>query len=321
MFYLAFLGAVVVLATGVGWVQRSPVMSALARQLVDPKPAEEVFGEESLTLLIIGCDADLEFTGRNYEGDSWTNRPATVRRKNSRADMILVAKLDFANRSITGLSIPRDLGVRMPGYRFHKINAFHRLAPEGEGGELTKNVIEFLLPEIQIDRVVVLDYDAFQAMVNAVGGVPIVVDKPMHYDDYAGGVHIHFDPGKHLLDGYQAMMYVRYRHGDSDFMRQERQKSFLTAFKDRAMEDKFRLPVVLNHASEVMENQFKPDEIAGIAFFAQQVPPENIKFGQLPVRPRRGTTALALDEDKAAEAIREYKLSGANPSTAMGSRR
>src|SRR5258708_33060473 len=49
----------------------------------------------------------------------------------------------------------------------------------------------------------------------------------------SGYAKIDLEPGYQLLDGQQALDYVRFRHTDSDFYRLARQQLFLEALKDR----------------------------------------------------------------------------------------
>lgn len=293
-----------VLAGGVfwGWVRQSPVATAAIRQIVTNQPPQEVFADTPrLTLLVLGCDEDRAPGGRR------------VLRKQARSDMMLVARLDFERGEITGLSIPRDTEATVPGYRVQKINAFHAIGandgPES-GKELAKRAVEGLLPNLRIDRVVVLDFEAFQEMVDMVGGVQIDVEKRMRYRDRRGNVNIDFRPGPRLLDGYNAMMYVRYRHGDDDFHRQERQKRFMLAFKDRVMANAAALPQVANKAVEVMGGGLRPDEIVAVARFAERVGNDKIRFGVLPVVPAGGTD-LRLDGTRLPAVLADLHLDGA----------
>src|SRR5207253_927402 len=140
---------------------------------------------------------------------------------------------------ITGVSIPRDTLAAPDGYKRQKINAFHLLG----GPDLSKAAVESLIP-VQIDRVVVLNYKAFEDMIDLVGGVDVSVPKKMDYDDVRGHLHIHLKPGPQHLGGEDAVGFVRFRHSDDDFHRQGRQKAFLLAFKNAVMHRPSALPQV-----------------------------------------------------------------------------
>ena len=203
IFYLLFLGIALGVGTAAGWVSQSPMSVAIVKQFVQPKPPEEVFGgRDSITLLVLGCDEDL------YYGGFRNGKQAQRLNASARADMILVAKLDFKNNRIVGVSIPRDLECALPGYGPRKINAYHAEAPKGQGGALMQQAVEFTLPGVSIDKVVTLDYAAFQRLINLVGGVEVKVASHMKYNDNAGGFHIDLKPGTHKLDGYTALCFV-----------------------------------------------------------------------------------------------------------------
>ena len=72
-------------------------------------------------------------------------------------------------------------------------------------------------------------------MTDKLGGVYVEVDRPYYYK---GGStrNIDLDPGYQLLDGYNALSYVRYRHDlNADFGRMERQQRYLNALRQQAM--------------------------------------------------------------------------------------
>jgi anionic cell wall polymer biosynthesis LytR-Cps2A-Psr (LCP) family protein len=61
-----------------------------------------------------------------------------------------------------------------------------------------------------------VDYALFCKAIDAVGGIEIEVEEPMHYDDSAGNLHIHFEPGRYLFNGQKALEYIRYRGNAGD---------------------------------------------------------------------------------------------------------
>ncbi|MGV3618230.1 MAG: LCP family protein [Fimbriimonas sp.] len=301
--YATFLLAALLGGTAAGWVNKTPMSKALfVNQVIGREKPAEVFHEDSITLLLLGCDVDLTTGG------------ARVTKKAARTDMMLVAKLDFANQRITGVSIPRDTECRLPGYRRMKINAYHAIAKSGEEDALTKQAVEHTLPGVTIDRVVTLDYEAFQRVVNLIGGVDVIVPFDMKYTDRAGGLYIDLKSGNRHLDGYKAMGFVRYRKGDrgyrdvTDFERQENQKKLLVAFKDQALKNWANLPSILQESKAVFGSSMTEGEIASLAFFAKDLPKENIQMGQIPVTERRGTTNLRVDDQALPGVLAQFAL-------------
>lgn len=269
--YLAFCTVSLGVGTGVGWIQQSPVLTRLLKDrglhLLHMQPADPFQGRDSFTLLVLGCDEDWYFGGKQL-----------IRHK-ARSDMMLLARLDFKNNRITGLSIPRDTLCEVDGYKAQKINAYHLLG----GNDLAQKAVETLLPGVHIDKTVALNFDSFNQMIDAAGGVDVYVPKNMNYDDFRGHLHIHLKAGRQHLNGEQAQGFVRFRHTDSDFARTSRQRDFLLAFKDQVESHPLTLPTVINKGVDVMDHVLSDDEIAAMAEFAQKIGSDNIQMAQLPV--------------------------------------
>jgi anionic cell wall polymer biosynthesis LytR-Cps2A-Psr (LCP) family protein len=156
--------------------------------------------------------------------------------------------------------------------------------------------------------VVVLDFDAFQRMVDVLGGVEIYVPRDMKYTDRAGGLFIDLKKGRQTLDGYQAMGFVRFRKGDDDFRRQERQRELMLAIKDRTFERWQVSPEVADLTLKVASGAFNSTEVASLALFMQDVRSEDIKIAQVPVRPGPGT-GLLLDASELEDQMKKLGLS------------
>ena len=93
-----------------------------------------------------------------------------------------------------------------------------------------KNFVESLesFLEVKFNYYAVVTFSAFAHFIDAVGPVPVTINRPMHYDDNWGNLHIHFEPGEYLLDGDRALEYVRFRHSSlGDLGRIKRQHRFL----------------------------------------------------------------------------------------------
>lgn len=293
LYYAAVCLVFLSIGAAAQWVGRSPTLVSFMRDSLLNRKPEDVFFADSMTLLVLGCDEDRTPGGR------------TITRKNARSDMMLVTRLDFKNRRVGGLSIPRDLEVAIPGYGPKKINAYHSLG----GKDLAKQAVEAVVG-FPMDRVVVLDYDAFQEMVDLVGGVEVYIPKTMKYSDDAGHLKIDLKAGRQLLDGYKAMGFVRFRHTDSDFKRMERQREFMLALKSSILKSPGTLPQVVNKAAEVLGDELDSDEMAALARFVRSVPNESIRMGTLPVLEGRGYNLL-LDESNLRKSLEENYLTPA----------
>lgn len=142
-----------------------------------------------------------------------------------RSDTLMVASYDPKSGEISLLSIPRDTRVEIPGRKYkERIN--HAFAYGGI--DLTMRTVRQFL-HIPLRYYVQIDTAGFRRLVDAIGGVPIDVEKDMKYTDKAGGLYIDLKAGPQVLNGEQAEGYVRFRKTDSDLMRAQRQQKFIAA--------------------------------------------------------------------------------------------
>lgn len=288
--YGAFCLVALGLGTLAGWINQSSVAREVAFQTLQNKPPQEVFdNKSSLTILILGCDENRAPGG---------HRVITTA---ARSDMMLLAKLDFERNLVSGMSIPRDTLFALPGYRAQKINAYHAIG----GPDLSRRAVQGLLG-ITIDRVAVLDYESFQEIVDMVGGVEIDVPKRMRKVDRRGDLNIDLRPGLQVLNGYDAMCFVRYRN-DSDFMRQQRQKEFILALKQQVFSRPELLPKVAQESVDLLGGEFTAAEVAAIARFARNVGTERILMGMVPVVEASGSD-LRVDERRLPDALVELNF-------------
>jgi len=251
-------------------------------------PAVQFKNRPYINILVLGVDRD------------WTNKD-TMSVAGARSDSMLVAHIDFANNRITGITIPRDSAVYIPGYTgVHKINA----ACSWGGAPLSVKTVEQSL-DIPIDATVELNISGFQDIVDAIGGIDLYVDKNLNYDDNWGHLHIHLKKGFQHLDGYQAMGFVRIRHCDSDFMRSERQHEFIEALREKIESPSvfLKLPQVIDKIrNQLTTIGLSDDQMLTVANFARQLPKQDIKLEMLPSF--EGPSFVSIDADKSAAMIK-----------------
>jgi LCP family protein required for cell wall assembly len=160
------------------------------------------------TILIIGSD--------HRAGTSW---------RSSNTDTMMLLRMDPNSQTINVLSIPRDLEVQIPGYGTAKINAAYSL---GGPNLMIKTIKQNVFPDLQVNHIVDINFGGFQALVNAIGCVYTDVDHRYYNNtaqtDYSS---IDIQPGYQKLCGAQALSFVRFRHTDSDIVRNARQQDFI----------------------------------------------------------------------------------------------
>ena len=120
------------------------------------------------------------------------------------SDIVMIVHLDTATRSVSLLSIPRDTFV--PNARIGGANKIDAALYEGPTQLVAAIEEDFGIP---INHYVELNFDTFQGVVNALGGVRMYFPMPV-FDAFSGLYVPH--PGCFLLDGYRALQVVRARH-------------------------------------------------------------------------------------------------------------
>ena len=150
----------------------------------------------------------------------------------SRADTILIMRTDPDSGRIKYLSIPRDYRIDLPGQGAQKINAAFFFYGQAGMIRAVKR-----LTGLPIHHIVVIKFNGFPKMVDAVGGVTVnnpaaLVDCP-----YVGGRTVSFPAGRITLDGARALEYARARQGDcgGDFGRALRQQAVVAAMKNEVV--------------------------------------------------------------------------------------
>jgi LCP family protein required for cell wall assembly len=153
-----------------------------------------------------------------------------------RTDSMMI--LHTGGNGTTLMSLPRDSYVTIPaftGQRTHKRYpaSTHKLnkAYADGGPELLTRTIEYNTG-IHIDHYAEIGFAGFVNLVDALGGVTIHLDKPLH--DKASGAD--FSAGDQKMNGQQALTFVRERHqeADQDLGRMRHQQQFLSAIAHQA---------------------------------------------------------------------------------------
>ncbi|HXI80109.1 MAG TPA: LCP family protein [Verrucomicrobiae bacterium] len=201
-------------------------------------------------------------------------------------DSLIVVSLDPVGRTVSMVSIPRDLAnIPLGNGNIYgpKINSLVSWAdrhpadfPHG-GIRALEDAVGALFG-IPIHYYATVDLAGFVAMVDAVGGVDIDVKKPLADPIYPGldgkrGWSVL--PGLHHFDGTDALAYARIRKavGESDLTRAARQQDVLIALRNRAVGAGilFSLPRLLSAVGATVRTDLPADRLPQLAALAEQI--------------------------------------------------
>jgi LCP family protein required for cell wall assembly len=271
-----------------------------------PGGAPLLFGlpNRPYTVLVIGLD----------------RRPAET--GGSRADTILLLRVDPRHHKAAFLSIPRDSMMEIPGagdtYSRDRINtAFVYNYSSSDKSAAPRAVMETVEHNfgINVDHYVIFDQYNAEDLIDAMGGVTIDNPTAFGQDNYSDDdVHVipqYFDEGKQHLDGYEAVAYGRIREGSSDFDRIQRQQRVGSALIDQASSpfSVVRLPFAFNAFRDTVQTDMSLRQSAGVLAMLKRVPDNDLKtksLGDAAVSCGSCTASIQLlDPDRTAQIIAE----------------
>ena len=216
-------------------------------------------------VLLLGID--------RRSGSSWAYR----------TDTIMILTVDPQSGDMGLLSIPRDLQVRIPGRGEDRINTAnvygYRQGGSGSGPELLQKTIlsNFGIP---LDGYVMVDFRAFERVIDALGGIDVKVPRTLHDTRYPDprpeDPHafktVHFDKGWQHMNGRRALVYARSRMSTSDFDRAKRQQTVLLAIRDRALSWSAvpRWPLAAAAMVDGVKTDLRPGQMLAVALAAER---------------------------------------------------
>jgi len=263
-------------------VAATPVLdggSVVTSPLLQPSPMPLIEQPQgTINILLMGTD---------------TRSPGSI----ARTDVMMIASIFPDVPSVSLISIPRDYYAWIPTWGLDKINTAYLRAKStdypGGGPALVKATVEYNFG-IPIHYYAIVDFSSYRSIVDAVGGVDIVVECGFH-DTYpdpeseTGQSDIDLNPGLHHLSGKYALWYVRSRWNTSDFDRHRRQQQVVRAILHQALSQNMlpRIPELWDVYQESVHTDMKLPEMLYLASMAAKLDVRNIKSRFI-----RGSTLL-----------------------------
>jgi LCP family protein required for cell wall assembly len=207
------------------------------------KPTQDV------NVLLVGIDSRTDAQGNPLSREVLDALQAGNADGEQNTDTMMVVHVPAdPTKKAFAISLPRDSYVDV-GFGLHKLNSAYVRAKVAATNQLRgndratvdresvtagrKNLIASItkLTGLHIDHYAEINLYGFSEITNAVGGVPVCLNNPVH-DPYSGA---NFPAGQQTLVGVDALKFVRQRHyltnGDLDRVR--RQQAFLAGLANR----------------------------------------------------------------------------------------
>ncbi|MEU7297408.1 LCP family protein [Streptomyces exfoliatus] len=290
------VSVVVLAAAGAGWwfyrkldgnITTDTTAAAELRKYEKERPAAVVSAARNI--LLIGSDTRAGEGNREYGRDKGTQR----------SDTTILLHLSAGKASATAVSLPRDLMVTIPscrkadGSRTREQFAQFNWAFEFGGTACTIRTVE-KLTGIRVDHHMVIDFQGFKKMVDAVDGVEVCLKEPVDDPD----AKLKLPAGRQTLHGEQALGFVRARKSlgnGSDTERMDRQQQFLGALVNKVQSDGVllnptKLYPVLDAATKAITTDQGLDSLRDLYDLARSmraVPTEKVQFLTVPRRSYR----------------------------------
>ena len=323
---VALVSAAVVAAIGFGWYTYRTAAGNVVRDDVitaaPDVPSTRELPRTEQTILLVGIDSRTDAQGNPLSEEQLAALNAGKADGVENTDTIILIHIPVEGGKATGISIPRDSYVAIPGYGTHKINSAYArkkndaqatLREEGvtderelavrSNQEGARSLIATVqqLTGVTVDHYAEVNLLGFYDITNAIGGIDVCLNAPVQDRDSGAN----FPAGPQTLSGAPALAFVRQRKGlpRGDLDRVARQQVFLAGMARKAFSGDLLAPGsdTMDKLQQAVAKSVVLDEGWNIVEFATRVVDftgGNLTFQTIPV----GTLNLPTPSDgKAVE--------------------
>jgi len=201
------------------------------------------------------------------------------------ANTVMVASYCGVTREANIVSIPRDVPVH-PNRNGRKLSSSYmigyRHSGVAGGAAQVQTDVQTVIGFVP-DYYVVIDYDAFFKIIDAVGGIYIDVPMRMRYHDPFQDLDIDIQPGLQHMDSETALHFARFRQGtrntnypglpDGDIGRTRNQQEVIRAVIDQVLSIENLTPSRLNEFMNIFNSSVHTNMsiFRDIPFFANEI--------------------------------------------------
>jgi len=297
---VSLLSLAALVGSGLAWAAYQNISAKIGHGASLPKYTGADVDGAAQNILLLGNDsregasaAELKALGTTQDGGSIAT------------DTIMLLHIPSGKGHPTIVSFPRDSWVSIPGYGKAKINAAYsdgygsakgsgadETASENKGILVLNDTIQSLTG-LHIDHYMQVNLLGFYRISQAIGGVDICLNAAQNAstdsDGFGHGYSgINLPAGRSVIEGTQALAFVRQRHGlpRGDLDRIRRQQYFLSAaFKKIASAGVLLNPFKLNALVDAVSSSVVTDpglNLAQLAMQFQDLAAGNITFTTIP---------------------------------------
>jgi LCP family protein required for cell wall assembly len=249
----------------------------------EPVRAKDPLAKDAQNILLIGSDSK----GGVFNG---------------RSDVIILMHISSDSKNVYLVHFPRDMYVDVPEHGKDKINAAYAYG----GSQLLVRTLQNLV-DVSIDHVVVVGYEGFKDMTDAVGGVDVYAEEA---STEFGTVRV----GWNHFDGEAALGFVieRYELSKGDISRGRRQMAFVKALmlkvlSKQTLTNPIRFAELVDAATRYLtvDNAFSVADIYSQALAMRDLRSTDIAFITAPItgfgRSPAGASIDIVDDVKMAQ--------------------
>jgi len=247
-----------------------------------PAPLRE-FSPNAINIVLLGSDKRPDRSG-------W------------RTDVMILVSVDPDVPSLTMVSIPRDLWVYVPNWKWTRINLAdshgENIGFPGGGPGLLKQTIQYNLG-IPVQYYARVDFSGYKSLIDSVGGVEVIADCPL-YDIFpdvpdnetdivngdvlttvlTGTIDIPM-AGIYRLDGKHALWYARSRKTSpgGDFDRSRRQQRVLRGLWSAIQQQGLvgQLPALWDTLNQTVQTDLTLNDVIYLAQVGTQLDAQHIR--------------------------------------------
>ncbi len=209
-----------------------------------------------------------------------------------RTDTMIIVSVNTQTRTVSMLSLPRDLFVYIPTPTMARLNTVYGIGEsfgwQGGGWGLLRETI-FYNFGINVHYYIKVNFTGFETIIDTLGGVEVAVDCA--YEDYYPKAVIDpslpveqnyelrtLQPGYYKFGGFDALWYARTRRVADDFDRGRRQQQMLRAIFRAARDQGLvnSVPQLWGEVTQVVETNVPFDVMLGLLPIAVEIDPAQI---------------------------------------------